>query len=332
MSRSVRPARRRLHRALCACAPARPRASLPGPPRYIPALTGSLAQVGTGIVRCGKCKELLQIKRPPCKHGTMRTGLGGYQACPHWRARTGSAIASTSFPMYAHVHACMFPHPSPTARCGVAAPHSAGRRGAHVTLPKPLAETLNWQDPTQCFCERLFKCCPTASAFYLAILTTSFIIGTGFVRCVCVCACVRVRACVRVETYMAGQPSGIMPLYARACKHTHARTHTDTSLLWHARGARVRAREYTDATERPRKCARQPQTKRNETKLNATEWRRNCSRQPPAPQGPCFGRSRSTSPSTPCAISTGVSSLCGTKLVLLRWKGTLCRDAGGFRV
>ena len=225
MSRSVRPARRRLHRALCACAPARPRASLPGPPRYIPALTGSLAQVGTGIVRCGKCKELLQIKRPPCKHGTMRTGLGGYQACPHWRARAGSAIASTSFPVYAHVHACMFPHPSPTARCGVAAPHSAGRRGAHVTLPKPLAETLNWQDPTQCFCERLFKCCPTASAFYLAILTTSFIIGTGFVRCVCVCACVRVRACVRVETYMAGQPSGIMPLYARACKHTRTHAH-----------------------------------------------------------------------------------------------------------
>jgi len=44
--------------------------------------------VGAGVVRCGVCKELLQLKRPDgacatdrCGHGhsKMRTGLGGYQ-------------------------------------------------------------------------------------------------------------------------------------------------------------------------------------------------------------------------------------------------------------
>jgi hypothetical protein len=41
-------------------------------------------QVGEGIVKCGKCQQLLQIKRPktprPCKHGKKHTGLGGHQA------------------------------------------------------------------------------------------------------------------------------------------------------------------------------------------------------------------------------------------------------------
>jgi len=82
--------------------------------------------VGTGIVRCGVCQKLLQIKRNDdascrdgtCKHGhsARRTGLGGYE------------------------------------------------------------------DPAQCICERIFFWCPSAAAFYFAIVLTSFIIGEGFVR------------------------------------------------------------------------------------------------------------------------------------------------------
>jgi len=225
MSRSVRPARRRLHRALCACAPARPRASLPGPPRYIPALTGSLAQVGTGIVRCGKCKELLQIKRPPCKHGTMRTGLGGYQACPHWRARAGSAIASTSFPVYAHVHACMFPRPSPTARCGVAAPHSAGRRGAHVTSPKP------WPKPSTGRTQRSASVSACSSAAPPRALSTlpSLPPASSLARASSgVCACVRVCVCARACVRACGNIHGWAALWHHAPVRTGLQTHTRT--------------------------------------------------------------------------------------------------------
>jgi len=39
-----------------------------------------------------------------------------------------------------------------------------------------------YEDPTQCICERIFFWCPSATAFYFAIVLTSFIIGEGFIR------------------------------------------------------------------------------------------------------------------------------------------------------